>query len=107
MPTTLKLELEITEQELAYLNSKIGEHRPYADASAFVRELIQAKQQEEAKTTELDFSEMPVETDEEIMAGILEGLRDYRAGRYIVSSGDLIKDLESAKIRWPDARWDD
>ncbi len=105
MPTTLKLELEITEQELAYLNSKIGEHSPYADASAFVRELIQAKQQEEAETAELDFSGMAQEmTDEELKESILAGFRDYYEGRYIESSGDIKKDMERARQLWGDLR---
>ncbi len=92
--------MHLPDHLLEFVNSKVGAEGLYPNATAFVKDLIEAKQQEETEFAELDFSEMPEETDEEIIEGILESVKDIREGRYFTSTGDFKKDMEKAEALW-------
>ena len=77
------LNLSLTDELRAFVDSSSGEGTLYATPSEFVRDLLrQRKSQQEAKAAR---------------EGILEGYQDALAGRTVEFKGDLIGLLKKAK----------
>jgi antitoxin ParD1/3/4 len=81
----------------AHVRRVTGPDGLYETPSEYVRDLIRRDMRDNppAEGAEPDFSGMPAPEDP--AAHVMEGFRDFAEGRFIVGSGDLMKDLERAR----------
>ncbi len=83
MPSTINLSL--TSELRAFVDSNCGDHGLYATPSEFLRELLREKKERQEAAAVRD--------------GVLEGYRDILDGRTVEFRGSLLAALNEAKER--------
>jgi antitoxin ParD1/3/4 len=75
------INVRMDESLMNYIDGFINPNGPYESRSEFLRDIVRRDKERREK--------------EEIKQSILQGYVDWAEGRYIESSGDLRKDLET------------